>query len=190
MNKKRCSWVDESELYKNYHDKEWGVPIHDDKILFEMLVLESFQAGLSWITILKKRQEFKNAFDNFDVIKVSKYDNNKIEQLVKNDKIIRHRGKILASINNSKKFIEIQNEFGSFDKFIWRYVDNTPIIGEFETLKDVPINTMISDKISKDLKKLGFKFVGSTIIYSFMQAIGMVNDHTKDCYLYKGNERE
>ena len=183
-NQTRCAWVDTSELYKNYHDKEWGRPVHDDNKLFEMLTLEAFQAGLSWITILRKRADFRVAFDGFDYKKIAFYDQEKIEELVVNEKIVRHRGKINATINNAKLFLQIQQEYGSFDKLIWSYVDHTPMVGHWNAIEEVPATTEISHKISKDLKKLGFKFLGSTTVYAFMQAIGMVNDHTKDCFLY------
>ena len=183
-NQTRCAWVDTSELYKNYHDKEWGRPVHDDNKLFEMLTLEAFQAGLSWITILRKRADFRVAFDGFDYKKIAFYDQEKIEELVVNEKIVRHRGKINATINNAKLFLQIQQEYGSFDKLIWSYVDHTPMVGHWNAIEEVSATTEISHKISKDLKKLGFKFLGSTTVYAFMQAIGMVNDHTKDCFLY------
>ncbi len=186
-NKTRCAWLDASELYIKYHDEEWGKPIHDDNKLFEMLLLESFQAGLMWVTILKKREDFRTAFDKFNPHKVAMYDDKKIEELVVNEKIIRHRGKILAAINNAKLFLEIQKNHGSFDTFLWKYVDNTPIMGHYATLAELPATTEISDKLSKDLKKIGFKFLGSTTVYAFMQATGMVNDHMTNCYLYSGN---
>ncbi|RLZ12372.1 DNA-3-methyladenine glycosylase I [Faecalibacter macacae] len=178
----RCAWVTKDQIYIDYHDKEWGKPVYDDKTLFEFLILESFQAGLSWLTILKKRENFRNAFDNFDVEKVAKYTENKVEELVKNEGIIRHRGKINAAINNAKLFIEIQEEFGSFSTFMWNYVNHQPIINHPKTIKEVPVTTELSDLIAKDLKKRGFKFFGSTIIYAHMQATGMVNDHTMDCF--------
>ncbi len=187
MNKTRCAWTDGSKLYNDYHDNEWGQPVYDDNKLFEMLVLESFQAGLSWITILKKRDDFRIAFDNFDPNKIIKYDETKITELTNNEKIIRHRGKIEATINNAKIFLEIQEKYGSFSKFIWSYVNDTPIITNPKTINDVPATTPISDKLSKDLKKLGFKFMGSTITYAFMQATGMTNDHTTDCFCNKNN---
>lgn len=178
----RCAWVTKDQIYIDYHDKEWGKPVYDDKTLFEFLILESFQAGLSWLTILKKRDNFRNAFDNFDVEKVAKYTENKVEELVKNEGIIRHRGKINAAINNAKLFIEIQEEFGSFSTFMWNYVNHQPIINHPKTIKEVPATNELSDLIAKDLKKRGFKFFGSTIIYAHMQATGMVNDHTMDCF--------
>lgn len=185
MEKTRCAWVNKDQLYIDYHDNEWGKPVKDDKTLFEFLILESFQAGLSWFTILKKRENFRKAFANFDVEKVAKFDEAKIDELVQNEGIIRHRGKISAAINNAKLFVEIQKEFGSFSDFIWKYVDNKPIINNWNSIKEVPATTEISDQIAKDLKKRGFKFFGSTIIYAHMQATGMVNDHTNDCFCRK-----
>ncbi len=184
MEKKRCNWVDDSQLYINYHDNEWGKPVHDDKKLFEMLTLETMQAGLSWITVLKKREAFREAFDNFDYQIIALYDEKKVDALITNPGIIRHRGKINATITNAKLYKDIQNEFGSFNTFIWSYVDNEPIIGHWQYSSEVPATSKLSDTISKDLKKRGFKFVGSTTIYAFMQAIGMVNDHTIDCFCY------
>lgn len=179
---KRCFWVDEkSEIYVKYHDEEWGLPKYDDRELFELLILESFQAGLSWITVLKKREAFRNAFDNFDVKKVASYDEAKVEELLHNEGIIRSRGKIVAAINNAKIFIEIQKEYGSFSDYIWGFTDKKVIKAEYETL---PASTPLSDKISKDLKKRGMKYVGSVIVYSYLQAIGIVDDHDKDCFKY------
>jgi DNA-3-methyladenine glycosylase I len=186
MNEKiRCSWVGDTLIYIDYHDTEWGRPVHDDDKLFEMLILESMQAGLSWITVLKKREAFKVAFDGFDPNKVALYDDTKIQELMENEKIIRHQLKINAAINNAKLFLEVVEKYGSFNKMIWEYVDHKPIIGHWKKLEDIPGTTPLSDKISKDLKKIGFKFIGPTTIYSFMQAIGMVNDHTTDCFVYK-----
>ena len=181
----RCSWAGDTQIYIDYHDNEWGRPVHDDIKLFEMLILEGAQAGLSWITILKKREAYRKAFDGFDPKKVALYGDAKIEELMNNKGIIRNRLKINATITNAKLFLEVAEKYGSFDKFIWSYVDNTPIIGHWESVKDIPVTTPLSDKISKDLKKMGFKFVGSTIIYSFMHAIGMVNDHITECCIYK-----
>ena len=178
MSKNRCSWVSDDEVYVRYHDEEWGVPTHDDRELFEMLVLESFQAGLSWITILKKRENFKKAFDNFDVDKVAGYGDEKIEELRNNAGIIRHKGKISAAVNNAKVFKEIQNEFGSFNSYIWGFTDNQTIKAEFLTESD------LSKSISKDLKKRGMKFVGPTIIYSYLESIGIIDNHEKDCYKF------
>ncbi len=172
-------------IYMDYHDNEWGRPVHDDQKLFEMLILESAQAGLSWITVLKKREAYRAAFDNFDPTKVALYDDTKITELLNNEGIIRNRLKVGATIINAKLFLDIQKQHGSFDKLIWAYVDNKPIVGHWERAEDVPVTTSISDQISKDLKKMGFKFIGSTIIYSFMQAVGMVNDHLKGCRVYE-----
>ncbi len=179
---KRCFWVDEkSEIYVKYHDEEWGVPKYDDRELFELLILESFQAGLSWLTILKRREAFRQAFDNFDVIKVSNYSEKKVEELVKNEKIIRCRGKIIATINNAKIFREIQSEYGSFSNYIWHFTGNKIIVNQNN---EIPVSTPLSDTISKDLKKRGMKYVGTVIIYSYLQAIGVVNDHEKTCFRY------
>lgn len=183
--KKRCFWAGDIPIYIDYHDNEWGRPEHDDNKLFEMLMLESMQAGLSWITILKKRESYRKAFDGFDPEKIARYDEKKIEELMANEGIIRNRLKINAAINNASRFLEVREKYGSFDAMIWSYVDHTPIIGNWKNKEDLPANTPLSDKISKDLKKMGFKFVGSTIVYSFMQAIGMVNDHFVDCYAYE-----
>ena len=179
---KRCHWVDEnSPIYIKYHDEEWGVPKYDDKELFELLILESFQAGLSWITVLKKREDFRIAFDNFEVKKVASYDESKVNELLNNEKIIRSRGKINSAINNAKIFIEIQKEFGSFSDYIWGFTNNQVVKNSSDVL---PVSTPLSDKISKDLKKMGMKYVGTIIIYSYLQAIGVVNDHEKDCFKY------
>lgn len=180
----RCAWVTDSEVYIAYHDDEWGQPVYDDETLFEFLILETFQAGLSWITILNKRENFRKAFDNFDYQKIAKYPESKYESLLQDAGIIRNKLKIRSAITNAQLFIEVQKEFGSFSKFIWGYVDGKPIVNRFKTIKEVPATTTLSDKISKDLKKRGFKFVGSTVIYAFMQAVGMVNDHTTDCFKY------
>lgn len=177
----RCHWCNSSELYQEYHDTEWGKPVHNDQKLFEFLALESFQAGLSWITILKKRPHFRAAFDNFDVEKINNYTNEKIETLLRNEGIIRHRGKIEATINNAKCFIEIQKEHGSFDHFIWAFVNHTPQDNRVEEPNQIPSQTPLSITISKDLKKRGFKFFGPTTVYAFMQATGMVNDHLNNC---------
>ena len=179
---KRCHWVDEnSPIYIKYHDEEWGIPKYDDKELFELLILESFQAGLSWITVLKKREDFRIAFDNFDVKKVAFYDETKVNELLNNEKIIRSRGKINSAINNAKIFIDIQKEFGSFTNYIWGFTDNQVVKNSSDVL---PVSTPLSDKISKDLKKRGMKYVGTIIIYSYLQAIGVVDDHEKDCFKY------
>lgn len=178
MNRNRCSWVTDDEIYIRYHDNEWGIPTHDDKELFEMLILESFQAGLSWITILKKRENFKKAFDDFDVKKVAGYDENKVNELLKNEGIIRHKGKITSAINNAKIFIEIQKEYGSFSEYIWSFTNGEIIKSEFKTESD------LSKKISKDLKKHGMKFVGPTIIYSYLESIGIIDNHEENCFKF------
>ncbi len=185
MNKTRCKWAGNDPLYITYHDKEWGVLVKDDAKLFEFLILETFQAGLSWITILRKRENFRAAFDNFDYKKIAKYTETNQTELLQNAGIIRNRLKIKATITNAIAFMEIQKEFGSFSKYIWGFVQNKPIQNKWKSTGEVPANTPLSDKISKDLKKRGFKFVGSTVIYAHMQATGMVNDHTTDCFRYK-----
>ncbi|QOD60316.1 DNA-3-methyladenine glycosylase I [Polaribacter haliotis] len=182
--KNRCFWVNDSQIYIDYHDKEWGTPVFDDATLFEFLVLETFQAGLSWITILNKRENFRKAFDNFDYKKIANYPESKFESLLKDAGIIRNKLKIRSAITNAQLFMEVQKEFGSFSKFIWSYVDVKPIVNKFHNREDVPATTPLSDKISKDLKKRGFKFVGSTVMYAYMQAVGMVNDHTTDCFKF------
>jgi DNA-3-methyladenine glycosylase I len=181
---KRCFWVNNDPLYIEYHDNEWGKPVYDDATLFEFLLLESFQAGLSWITILKKRENFRVAFDHFNYQKIANYQQDKFEELIVNPGIIRNKLKVKSAIINAQLFMEIQKEFGSFSKFIWSYVDGKPIKNSFKTREEVPATTALSDTISKELKKRGFKFVGSTIIYAFMQATGMVNDHATDCFCY------
>jgi DNA-3-methyladenine glycosylase I len=182
-NKKRCQWVPvDNPLYVKYHDEEWGVPIHDDRLLFEFLVLEGMQAGLSWLTILRKRENFRTAFDHFDPQKIALYNEKKIEELMQNSGIIRNRLKIVSAVQNAKAFLDVQAEFGSFDTFIWQFVERKSIVNKWKTLKEIPAKTPLSDAISKELKKRGFKFVGSTIIYTHMQATGMVNDHTVDCF--------
>ncbi|USL95408.1 DNA-3-methyladenine glycosylase I [Riemerella anatipestifer] len=186
-NKERCGWVTNDEIYINYHDTEWGEPVFEDKKLFEMLLLEGFQAGLSWITILKKRENFRQAFDNFNYTKIATYNQTKLEELLCNTEIIRNRLKIESSVKNAKAFIKVREEFGTFSQYIWRFVEHQPIRNEFKNLLEVPASTPLSDKISKDLKKRGFKFVGTTIIYAFMQAIGMVNDHVQTCYKHPKN---
>ncbi|MEP7103949.1 MAG: DNA-3-methyladenine glycosylase I [Candidatus Dojkabacteria bacterium] len=185
-NRSRCFWVQNSfdEMIK-YHDTEWGVPIHDDKIHFEFLILEGAQAGLSWSTILKRREGYRKAFANFDVSKVAKYDVSKFQELLLNPEIIRNKLKIRSEINNAKLFLEIQNEYGSFSKYIWSFVNNKPIINHWKTPKEIPANSKESDALSKDLIKRGFKFVGSTIMYAHMQATGLVMDHTEDCFRFQ-----
>ena len=181
--KKRCLWGSDESMIE-YHDKKWGVPVHDDKKLFEFLILEGAQAGLSWRTILKRRKGYKKAFANFNVKKVAEFSEKKIEELIKNPEIIRNRLKIRAAVSNAKAFLEIQKEFGSFDKYSWKFVGGNQKINKFRKMSDIPSMTKESDAFSKDLKKRGFKFVGSTIIYAHMQAVGMVNDHVIDCFRY------
>jgi DNA-3-methyladenine glycosylase I len=184
MEKQRCGWCKGDTLYEAYHDEEWGVPVKDDDTLFEFLILETFQAGLSWITVLKKRDNFRKAFDNFDYKKIATYNQQKIDMLLQNEGIIRNKLKVKATITNAQLFIEIQKEFGSFSKYIWGFVNGTPIKNKVNNYKDAPANTPLSDMLSKDLKKRGFKFVGSTVIYAHMQATGMVNDHETTCFRY------
>lgn len=181
---KRCDWSTSNDLMIKYHDEEWGVPLHDDQKLFEFLVLEGFQAGLSWQIVLNKRESFRKAFDNFNPEKVAKYDEKKLEELVQNKAIIRNKMKIAATVNNAQRFLEVQKEFGSFDKYIWSFVNYKPIVNEFKTMKELPAKTPLSDKISADLKKRAFKIIGSTVVYAHMQATGMVNDHLTDCFRY------
>jgi len=182
--KVRCPWAEESPIFYDYHDNEWGRPVHDDTKLFEMLTLEGAQAGLSWLTVLKKRESYRKAFDGFDPKKVALYDDTKIQELLSNEGIIRNRLKVNAAVTNAKLFLDIVEEYGSFDKFIWGYVDYKPIQNCLVNNEDYPTTTAISDKISKDLKKRGFKFVGATIIYAFMQAAGLVNDHLVHCSVH------
>jgi DNA-3-methyladenine glycosylase I len=185
--KTRCGWCLKDDLYKQYHDEEWGIPLHNDNRLFEMLCLEGAQAGLSWYTVLSKRENYRKAFDGFDAKKISKYTDKKAEALLQNKGIIRNRLKVYAFIQNAKAFLEVQKEFGSFDKYIWQFVGGKPIINNPISLKDLPAKTIESDAMSKDLIKRGFKFVGSTICYAFMQATGMVNDHVADCWKGKSS---
>ena len=180
-----CSWPTGDPLLIEYHDKEWGVPLHNDRKLFEFLVLEGFQAGLSWLTVLRKRVNFRKAFDGFDFNKIARYDKRKINSLLKDSGIIRNKLKIESAVVNAKAFIKVRKEFGTFDKYIWSFTGGKPVNNGFRSLKELPARTELSDLISKDLKKRGFKFVGSTIVYAHMQATGMVNDHIKDCYRYK-----
>lgn len=182
---KRCGWCIGDSLYETYHDTEWGVPVYDDKLLFEFLTLETFQAGLSWITVLRKRENFRKAFDNFDYQKISNYSEEKIEVLLQNAGIIRNKLKVRATVINAQAFIKIQKEFGSFSEYIWGFVDGNPIQNNVKDYKKAPTTTEISDLLSKDLKKRGFKFVGSTVMYAHMQATGMVNDHEDDCFRKK-----
>jgi len=180
----RCSWCLSGELYRRYHDEEWGVPVHDESRHLEFLVLEGAQAGLSWLTVLKKREAYRQAYDNFDPALVAKYDDERIEELLGNPGIIRNRLKIASSVNNAKRFIEVQEEYGSFNAYLWNFVEWKPVVNSWKTLEEIPATTELSDRISKDLKKRGFKFVGSTIIYSHLQAAGLVNDHLVDCFRY------
>lgn len=182
MDKNRCKWCVGIPIYEAYHDHEWGVPVYDDQKLFEFLILETFQAGLSWITILKKRENFRAAFDQFDYQKIALYNERKIEALLQDTGIIRNRLKVRATITNTIAFMEVQKEFGSFSKYIWQFTDGMPIINHPQTMRDISSTTPLSDAISKDLKKRGFKFVGSTVVYAHMQATGMVDDHVADCW--------
>lgn len=182
--KHKCAWCVGDPLYEAYHDEEWGVPVYDDATLFEFLILETFQAGLSWITILRKRENFRKAFDQFDYKTIATYDQKKIDSLLQDAGIIRNKLKINATITNAQAFMKIQEEFGSFSKYIWRFTNGKPIKNAFKETKDFPANTPLSDDISKDLKKRGFKFVGSTVVYAHMQATGMVNDHELNCFRY------
>lgn len=185
MTKKRCGWCQGDPLYESYHDTEWGVPVRDDDTLFEFLLLETFQAGLSWITILRKRENFRLAFDDFDYQKIAHYDQHKVDSLVLDAGIVRNKLKIQSAVTNAQAFIKIQKEFGSFSKYIWAFVKGKPIQNKVINYKTAPPTTDISDALSKDLKKRGFKFVGSTVVYAHMQATGMVNDHEIDCFRYR-----
>ncbi len=182
MDKNRCWWCGNDPLYIAYHDEEWGLPVYDDTALFEFLILETFQAGLSWITILRKRENFRKAFDNFDYKKIANYNQNKVDSLLQDAGIIRNKLKVNSAITNAVAFQKIQKEFGSFSTYIWKFVDGKPIQNKLRSKDKVPANTKLSNTISKDLKKRGFKFVGTTVIYAYMQATGMVNDHLVDCY--------
>lgn len=182
--KKRCAWP-KSELDIAYHDSEWGVPVHDDRLLFELLILEGAQAGLSWSTILKKRENYREAFDNFDAKKIARYDEKKVAALMANPGIVRNRLKIAATIRNARAFLDVQKEFGSFDRYIWQFVGGKPQVNPRKSLREIASRTAESDAMSKDLLKRGFKFVGSTICYAFMQAVGMVNDHTVECFRFR-----
>jgi len=184
-NKVRCAWCEKDDLYRDYHDNEWGKPVYDDDKLFEFLILETFQAGLSWYTILKKRENFRAAFDNFDYKKVANYGEEKVQELLQDAGIIRNQLKIRGTISNAIAFMDVQKEFGSFSKYIWNFTDGKPIENNRKSLKEVTATTPLSDEISKDLKKRGFKFVGSTVVYAHMQATGMVNDHVMDCWTQK-----
>ena len=182
---KRCKWAEKDPLYIEYHDKQWGVPVYEDAKIFEFLLLETFQAGLSWITILRRRENFRTAFDNFDFQKIANYSDEKLEELRQDAGIIRNRLKIKASKSNAIAFMEVQKEFVTFSKYLWGFVEGKPLQNNFKSMSEIPTNTPLSDKISKDLKSRGFKFVGSTIVYAHMQAMGMVNDHTTDCFRHK-----
>jgi DNA-3-methyladenine glycosylase I len=183
--RKRCNWGTNDPLYIEYHDREWGVPLHDDRCLFEFLILEGIQAGLSWLIVLKKRENFRHALDGFDPQKIARYDSAKIEELLQNPGIIRNRLKIQAAVTNAGAFLEVQEEFGSFDAYIWQFVDGRPIRNRWKSVSEIPATTDRSDAMSRDLKGRGFRFVGSTICYAFMQAVGMVNDHVIDCFRYQ-----
>jgi DNA-3-methyladenine glycosylase I len=185
LEKVRCDWCLKSDRYIQYHDLEWGVPVHDDRTHFEFLILEGAQAGLSWSTILNKREGYRSAFANFDPQKVARFTEAKLEQLLLDPSIVRNRLKVYAAVNNAKRFLEVQQEFGSFDRYIWDFVDNQTIVNTWKTLSEVPATTKESDRLSHDLRKRGFKFVGSTVIYAHMQACGLVNDHLVDCFRYQ-----
>lgn len=184
LEKNRCSWCGSDPLYMKYHDEEWGVPVKDDQTMFEFLILETFQAGLSWITILRKRENFRKAFDNFDYKKIANYEQSKIDSILQDEGIIRNKLKIKSAVTNAQAFMKIQNEFGSFSEYIWSFVIGLPIKNNWKHHQDVPATTEISDALSKDLKKRGFKFVGSTVMYAHMQATGLVNDHIEGCFRY------
>ena len=183
--KQRCAWCEKDDLYRNYHDNEWGKPVYDDETIFEFLILETFQAGLSWYTVLAKRENFRKAFDNFNLKKIANYSEDKMAELAEDAGIIRNKLKIKATVTNAQAFIKVQEEFGTFSKYIWGFVDGKPIDNQPKTLSEVKATTPISDALSKDLKKRGFKFVGSTVMYAHMQATGMVNDHVVDCHTRK-----
>jgi len=182
--RKRCAWCGNDPLYQQYHDREWGVPCRDDQTLFEYVTLEGAQAGLSWITVLRKRETYRKAFAQFDVHKVAAFDQADIERLLEDQGIVRNRLKVASTISNARLFIEIQKEYGSFSDYIWDFVDNMPIVNHWSSLAEIPVSTELSDRISKELKKRGFKFFGTTICYAFLQAVGVVNDHTTDCFRY------
>ncbi|MDX8366658.1 DNA-3-methyladenine glycosylase I [Cytobacillus sp. IB215665] len=181
MTVKRCEWVNDDPLYIHYHDHEWGVPVYDDRLLFEYIILEGAQAGLSWYTILKKRENYRKAFNGFDPELIAKYDEEKIQSLLNDKGIVRNKLKIRSAVTNAQSYLSVVEEVGSFSNYIWSFVDGKPIQNHFQSIKEVPVSTPISDALSKDLKKRGFKFVGTTICYAFMQAVGMVNDHVVDC---------
>jgi len=185
----RCSWCGTDVQYVKYHDEEWGVPVHDDKKHFEFLVLESAQAGLSWLTILKKRENYRLAYDDFDVVKVSNYDEIKYNELLNNKGIVRNRLKITASINNARHFLEIQEEFGSFDRYIWNFTNNKPVENKWDSITEIPATSELADRISADLKARGFKFLGPTIVYAHLQATGLINDHITSCFRYTDSKQ-
>ena len=185
MTKVRCEWCGDDPLYMTYHDNEWGVPVYDDDTLFEFLLLETFQAGLSWITILRKRENFRKAFDGFDYKKIAQYDQQKIDSLLQDSGIIRNKLKVRSAVTNAIEFLKIQEEFGSFSKYMWGFVDGKPVQNNITSIADIPANTPLSDTLSKDLKSRGFKFVGTTVVYAHMQATGMVNDHLVSCFRYE-----
>ncbi len=187
--KVRCPWCGKDPTYVKYHDEEWGVPVHDDRKHFEFLVLESAQAGLSWLTVLRKRENYRKAMDGFDAVKIAQYDDKKLEELLQNSGIVRNRLKIKATISNAQKFLDVVKEFGSFDTYIWSFTHNKTIYNQFKVLSELPSKTELSDRISDDLKKRGFKFIGSTIIYAHLQAIGVVNDHLTNCFRFFKSER-
>lgn len=178
----RCGWCEKDDLYRNYHDREWGIPVYDDRKLFEFLILETFQAGLSWYTILKKRENFRKAFADFDCESVASFDDRTVQALLENPGIVRNTLKVKGAVANAQAFLKVQEEFGSFSDYIWRFIDGKPVVNQFKKLSDVPASTPLSDRISKDLKKRNFKFVGTTVVYAHMQATGMVNDHLTDCW--------
>ena len=182
---KRCEWCGTDPLYVKYHDEEWGIPVHDDTKHFEMIILDGAQAGLSWLTVLRKRENYRKAFDRFNPKKVAKYDEKKVEELLNNPGIIRNKLKVRSAVTNAQAFLKVQKEFGSFDKYIWQFVNGKPRINKWKSIKELPATSKESDAMSKDLKKRGFKFVGSTICYAYMQAAGMVNDHIVSCFRYK-----
>ena len=181
---RRCTWCGDDPLYQQYHDREWGVPCRDDRTLFEFVVLEGAQAGLSWITVLRKRETYRKAFANFDVRRVAAFDDSDVERLLQDPGIVRNRLKVASTITNARHFIELQKEHGSFSDYLWGFVDNQPIVNHWASLAEIPVSTELSDKISKEMKKRGFKFFGTTICYAFLQAVGVVNDHTRDCFRY------
>lgn len=184
MQKTRCAWASDEPIYRQYHDEEWGKPTFDDRALFELLILEGVQAGLSWITVLKKRENYRACFDNFDAEKMARYSDKKVQELLANPGIVRNRLKVAAAITNAQAYLRVKQEYKSFADYLWQFVDGKPLINHWQDKSQVPAKTALSDKLSKDLQQRGFKFVGSTICYAYMQAVGMVNDHTQDCFLH------